>query len=52
MKCIICGKELEEKELDVCKTCFDVLRIKYPDYNKFKEVIKWHKEHAKEIKEN
>jgi len=49
MKCVICGKELERKEADICKVCFDVLRIKYPNYNKFKEVIKWHKKYQEDM---
>ncbi len=51
-KCIICEKDLEKPNLDICKTCFDVLKIKYPSYNKFKEVIKWHKKHQQETQES
>ena len=52
MKCIICEKDLEKFDVDICKTCFNVLVIKYPDYNKFKEVIKWHKEYQQEMQES
>jgi len=47
-KCIVCKKDLEEFDVDVCKTCFDFLTIKYPNYTKFREVIKWHKKYLKE----
>jgi len=50
MNCIICGKELEKDEMNICKTCFDVLQIKYPNYKRFKEVLKWHQKQAKEMK--
>ena len=48
MRCIICEKDLEKFDVDICKTCFDVLKIKYPKYNKFMEVIKWHKKYQKQ----
>jgi hypothetical protein len=50
-KCIICGKELETKDADVCGTCFYVLKNKYPNPNKLREVIKWHKANLKKLEE-
>ena len=47
--CIICGKELEAKETDVCVTCFSVLISKYPRYNDLKEVIEWHKKNLSDL---
>jgi predicted nucleic acid-binding Zn ribbon protein len=49
-ECIICGKELEKYEQDICDSCFRVLTAKYPR-TKFQEVIKWHKKNAKKLKE-
>ncbi|MBR9704638.1 hypothetical protein GOV12_04450 [Candidatus Pacearchaeota archaeon] len=47
--CIICGKELETNETDVCTTCFTVLISKYPTYNDLKEVIEWHKKNLGDL---
>jgi hypothetical protein len=46
-KCILCGREIGTNEADFCRTCFDVLKYKYKDEKKLKEVIKCHKEHMK-----
>ncbi len=45
-KCIICGKDLEN-ESNVCDTCFEVLKTKYPDKKQLKKVLKWHEKHLK-----
>ena len=49
--CIICGKELEEFERDVCNSCFKVLTAKYPRTKYLQEVIKCHKKNAKKLKQ-
>lgn len=47
-KCILCGKKIDEGAKDFCESCYEVLKAKYPR-NKFKEVIKCHKKHAKKL---
>ena len=51
MKCVICRKELDNKEKNICKTCFEVFRIKYPDKNKFKKILEWHKKNLEQMEE-
>lgn len=48
--CILCGKELEKYEEDICDSCSRFLATKYPK-TKFREVIKWHKKNTKKLKE-
>jgi len=47
-KCILCGKELDEVKGDLCESCYNVLKAKYPK-TKLREVIKCHKKHAKKL---
>ena len=47
-ECILCGKELNNFEGNICESCYIFMKIKYPK-NKLKEVIKCHKRHAKEM---
>jgi hypothetical protein len=49
-ECMLCGKKLENSEIDFCDTCFRVLVGKYSK-TKFREVIKWHKKNARKLKE-
>ena len=50
-KCIVCGKEFEINDMDVCMTCFSFLSKKYPKYKDFKEVIEWHRDSKEELDE-
>jgi predicted nucleic acid-binding Zn ribbon protein len=47
-RCILCGKELNE-ESNVCETCFNVLKSKYKNKKKLKQILQWHKNHSKEL---
>jgi hypothetical protein len=47
--CILCRKELDRFEEDICESCLRVLRKKYPSKTKLREVIKCHKENAKQL---
>jgi uncharacterized UBP type Zn finger protein len=49
-ECLLCGKELEKGDVDFCDTCFQVLIAKHSK-TKFREVTKWHKKNAKELRE-
>ena len=46
-ECIICGKELEEFEEDICNSCYHIMRIKYPKNKCLEEQIRCHKRNAK-----
>lgn len=50
-KCVVCGKELEKDEGEVCKTCYNVLKLKYPKNKNFKKSLKCHKKQTKKLKE-
>jgi len=43
--CILCGIPLKEDE-DFCKTCLRVMKSKYPNKKKFKQILQWHKNHT------
>jgi len=47
MKCIICGADLEDEEAEICETCYEVLKAKYPKKKELEEVLQWHKNHTK-----
>lgn len=48
-ECILCGRELERDEGDVCYSCFTALTTKYPK-TKLEEVIKCHRKNARRLK--
>lgn len=50
MDCILCGREIEEDENDICTSCFRVLKVKYPKNKCLEEQIKCHKRNAKKLK--
>jgi len=52
MKCFVCKKRLEKDEEELCEDCFNVLKIKYPNYLDFKNVLQWHKENIIEMEED
>lgn len=41
MKCVVCGKK--KQEWLICRDCFELLTIKYPEYRDFVRAIKRHK---------
>ena len=45
--CTLCGKEIKEDEGDLCETCFNVLKQKYPEKKKFEWRKKWLKKFFK-----
>jgi len=49
--CIFCKKELEEFEEDVCDSCKQFMRIKYPTTKCLEEQIRCHKRNAKKRKQ-
>ena len=51
MDCILCGKELENSEGEVCETCFNVLKSKYKKGSSLMKRLKWHKKQAQKLKE-
>ena len=48
--CIFCGKELDKFEKDICNSCYQIMRIKYPKIKCLEEQIKCHKRNAKKRK--
>jgi len=42
--CYICGNTIKENE--ICQTCFDFFKQKYPNEKKFKQILQWHKNHT------
>ena len=46
--CTVCGKNLED-EGNVCETCFEVLKRKYPNKKDFEKILKWHKKQNKKL---
>lgn len=49
--CILCGIPLEDEESNICETCFDVLKIKYPKKKDLEKVLQWHKNHNQKLNE-
>jgi predicted nucleic acid-binding Zn ribbon protein len=49
-ECIVCRKEIEGDKDDFCDSCSEFLSAKHPK-TKFKEVKKWHKKNARELRE-
>ena len=52
MNCILCGKELDKNEGEICGTCFDVLKHKYPKNKTFERRLKCHKKQAEKLAED
>lgn len=52
IKCILCGQGLEDDEENVCKTCLEVLRKKYPNKKELDVIILWHKNHTKKLNQD
>ncbi|MBS3087309.1 hypothetical protein J4226_01830 [Candidatus Pacearchaeota archaeon] len=50
-KCILCGIPIEDDESNVCETCFEVLKMKYPKKKELAKALQWHKNHTQLNKE-
>jgi len=46
IKCILCGIPLECDESNICETCFDVLKTKYPSKKELDKALQWHKKYT------
>jgi hypothetical protein len=47
-ECVMCGRKNQKWHL--CKTCYQVMKKKYPKYNDFIMAIKLHKKERRRIK--
>jgi hypothetical protein len=48
-RCYICGKFIEE---EICETCLNFLKKKYPNKKELKQILQWHKNHTKQLNED